>query len=197
VRQAHAHGSHFSPENTSICTTSHQVHIECTRLECTISREILGSARPCTKSTCRAHPRLPLFPGEYFNPHNIAPSAHHVHRLGSHSFPGNTSIRATLRPVEVACDRQDRTIPLGKLYSAQLRAGRAPSAHARIALFPGENFDPRNLASREGHVGSPGSHSFPGNTLIRTTLHRLHIRRTRSDRTLSREIRRSVRLRTQ
>ena len=68
------------------------------------------------------------------------------------------------------------------------------NVRTRIALFPGEYFDPRSCASSEGQPHTPGSHSFRGNTSIRAAWHQPYSRRAHSKRALSREIRRSVHL---
>ena len=119
-----------------------------------------------------------------------------VHTLRSHSCPGNTAIRATLRRVHITCTRSDRTFPQGIRQSARLCVKCASGAHARITLFPREYCDPCNFASGAHRMYALASHSFPRNTSIRGAVHPAKVNRTRPDRTLSGGILRSAQLGT-
>ena len=153
-------GSHYSPGNTSTRTTAHQVTIKWTRRDRTISRGIRRSAQPRINRTSSEDARIALFPAEYFDPHNGASSEHQVDAPGSHSSPGNTSIRTTGHRMPVKCTHPECTLPLEILRSAQFGIKCTSSQHARIALFPWKYVDPHNCASSEHRVNTPGSRPF-------------------------------------
>ena len=136
MHHAHALTSHSFPGNSSICTILHHVRITCALSDRTIPREIMGSAQLRVKCRSTAHAWIALFPWKYVYPHKFASNAHQVRTSGSYSSPGNTSIRATLHPVQGKCAHSDRALSRGILQSTQLCIVCTSSAHARIALFP-------------------------------------------------------------
>ena len=90
--QLHTLGSHSFLGNTSICPTSHQVHIQCARSDRTLSVGIRRSAPLHHEYASSVHVRIALFPWEYCTLHNFAPSAHQGVRIeaftGGNCDPG-------------------------------------------------------------------------------------------------------------
>ena len=149
-------GWHSFPGNTSIRATLYPEKVTCTCSDCALSREILRSAQRCVDRTSSVPARIALFPWKYIDLYHFASCDVYTHQ------------------VHMMCSRSDRTFPLGIRRSAQLCI--APSAQARIVLFPGKYFDPHHFASGVHQVHPLGSHSFPGNTSICTTVHQVHIK---------------------
>ena len=169
ARQVHVLGSHCSPGNTSICTTSHQARFSCTHSDRTLSWGILRSAQLRTKCISSAPARIALFPWEYVDLHHFTMSTHQACTFGSHYSPGNTVPCTTLHDVHIKGARSDRSLGRGILRSAQPCIKRTSRVHTPIALFPWEFFDLHNFAPSAYPVHPLGSHSFPGNTAICTT----------------------------
>ena len=154
-----------------ISTTLDQACINCTRSDRSVSLGILRSAQCYTRCTCSAPARIALFPGKYIDSHHFASSTRQACTLGSHSFPGNTSIRTTVPPAYIKRTRSDGTLSQEILRSAQLRITCASNEHSRIALFPRKYGNLLHFASNAHPVHTLGSHFFPGNTSICTPLH--------------------------
>ena len=88
-------GSHYSQRNIPICATLHRVRIKCARPDRVLSREMHRFVQlriECAECASSAHAWIALFPWKYGNLLHFASNAHPVHTLGSHFFPGNTSI---------------------------------------------------------------------------------------------------------
>ena len=110
VHHAYAFTSLYFPANSSICTILHHVRITCALSDRTIPRGIMGFAQLRIKCRSTAHAWIALFPWKYVAPHKFPSNAHQVRTSGPCSSPGNTSIRATLHPVQGKCTRSDRAL---------------------------------------------------------------------------------------